>query len=346
MKRNYFSYFLLSIVFVMGMMVSCTKEGPAGKDGAPGKDGEDGIDGKDGTAGCVQCHDNTQVNFSKTLQWEASTHATGGNFERAEGECAICHTSQGFLGNLDGTYDWEADGAMISNPNPQNCYTCHNIHSTYTPEDYAFTKTDAVVLNNTGGSTYDFGKANLCASCHQARTLDPWPVIGGDDVAVTSAYYGLHHGPQANTFSGMGLWEDGSVSSDHAHKSIENGCVTCHMAEPYGVQAGGHSMKMGYDYHGHTVLNTAGCVACHSDAATLAEEYQAEIAAKLAELKTLLDGTGITVDGDTHPVPGTYAPEVVGAFLDFQSINEDRSLGVHNPTYISGVLDYAISVLQ
>ena len=345
MKRNYFSYFLLSIVFVMGMMVSCTKEGPAGKDGAPGKDGEDGIDGKDGTAGCVQCHDNTQVNFAKTIQWEASTHATGGNFERNEGECAICHTSQGFLGNLDGTYDYEADGAMISNPNPQNCYTCHNIHSTYTPEDYAFTVSGAVALRNTG-STYDFGKGSLCASCHQGRTVDPFPAAGGADIEVTSSRYGLHHGPQANTFAGMGLWDDGAVTGEHAHQGIADACVTCHMAEPFGVQAGGHTMKMGYEYHGSLELNTAGCVACHSDAATLAEEFQAEVAVKLETLKGLLDAAGITAEGSDSSIPGTYPAEVAGACLNYKAITEDRSLGVHNPTYIMGVLDYSINALQ
>ncbi|MEZ5197436.1 MAG: hypothetical protein R2764_13885 [Bacteroidales bacterium] len=88
------------------------KKAQAGKDGAngaDGADGEDGIDGADGTTTCIQCHDNSEVMFARTNQWEHSTHANGGNYERNEGECAICHTSQGFLGNLDGSYNYEEE---------------------------------------------------------------------------------------------------------------------------------------------------------------------------------------------------------------------------------------------
>ena len=56
------------------IVASCTKEG---EQGPPG---ENGINGTDGTATCGQCHDSGEAFLAKVIQWEASTHATGGNF--------------------------------------------------------------------------------------------------------------------------------------------------------------------------------------------------------------------------------------------------------------------------
>lgn len=331
-----------ALALAMIVASSCTKEGPQGPPG------ENGINGTDGTATCGQCHSNDQVMFAKSNQWAHSTHATGGNFERNSGDCAVCHTSQGFLGNLDGSYDPEADGAMISNPNPPNCYTCHQIHTTYEVQDYAYTTTDPAMLMNTGDRTFDYGSANLCANCHQGRTVDPFPVVNGDDIVVTSSRYGVHHGPQANTIAGMGLF---GTEKTHAHSNIENACVTCHMAEPYGVQAGGHTMNVGYLYHDETELQTAGCMisGCHSDEESLianTEELQMEIETLLAELKVLLDAAGITVDGSDSSVPGTYSSNVAGACLNYKALTEDRSLGIHNPSYIKSLLNESIALLQ
>lgn len=349
MKRSYVSYLMLVLVFLMAVVASCSKEGPAGPAGKDGVDGEDGIDGTDGTATCIQCHDDSQVKFAITNQWEHSTHATGGNFERNSGECAICHTSQGFLGyNVSGSYDPEADGAMISNPNPPNCYTCHQIHSTFETSDWAFTVTEPAMLRNTGGQTFDFGSGNLCANCHQGRTVDPWPTPGGDDIVVTSSRYGVHHGPQANTLTGLGL-EGFGANNNHPHKNITNACVACHMAEPYGVQSGGHTMYMGYEYHGSVELNLAGCVACHSDEESLlenTEELQIEVQGLLDELKALLDAAGITAEGSDSSIPGTYSADVAAACLNYKAITEDRSLGIHNPTYIKKTLENSIAALQ
>ncbi len=344
MKKLVTILLLVPMLALAVIVASCTKEG------AQGPPGENGINGTDGTATCGQCHSNDQVMFAKTNQWAHSTHANGGNYERNSGDCAICHTSQGFLGyNVAGTYDPEAEGAFISNPNPPNCYTCHDIHNAYTAADYALTLTDPAMLRNTGDQTFDFGTANLCANCHQGRTVSPFPVAGGDDIEVTSSRYGVHHGPQANTIAGMGLWEPGAPYPAHPHSNISNTCTQCHMAEPYGAQAGGHTMNVGYEYHGAMELLTSGCIECHTDEESLitkTEELQTEISGLLVDLKLLLDAAGITADGSDSSIPGTYAPEVAGACLNYKALTEDRSLGVHNPTYIKKVLENSIAALQ
>jgi hypothetical protein len=337
-----------TMIFVASLtFMSCTKEGPAG---IPGKDGEDGINGQDGTAGCIECHDNSQALFAKTIQWEKSIHATGGNFERNTGDCATCHTSQGFLGyHVTGDYDPSAAGAAISNPNPPNCYTCHKVHDSYTPADWELTMTGQIAMHNTT-QTPDFGTGSQCASCHQGREVNPFPVEGGEDITISNTRYGVHHGPQANVVKGTGLFEPGTGYSSHPHGTqITNTCVTCHMAEAFGTQAGGHTMYLGYDYHGSTVLNTAGCVGCHPNVeeyVVKTEELQNEVQEMLLELKAMLDEIGATNPGSDNSVAGTYSPEVAGAVLNYKALTEDRSLGVHNPTYVKKVLQNTMEAIQ
>ncbi|MFA5417181.1 MAG: hypothetical protein WC341_01860 [Bacteroidales bacterium] len=336
MKKINNFFFIGAVALILVVSASCTKEGPQGIAGK---------DGTDGTTTCTECHSGNQVIYARENQWAASMHATGAAFERNEGECAVCHTSQGFLGNLDGSYDWTAEGAMISNPNPQNCYACHKIHETYTAADLALTvPSDAAIALRNTTNTHNFGKGNVCASCHQGRDVVPFPEVGGADIVVGSSRYGVHHGPQANTIAGvgMGLFEVGSGLVNSAHTSIADACVTCHMAEAYGTQSGGHTMWMGYDYHGSTVLNTVGCEVsgCHQgeEVQAMTEAFQDEISTLLAELKLKLDAAGITAPGSDNSVSGTYSGLVAGACLDYKALTEDKSLGVHNPKYIKQLL--------
>lgn len=321
-------------------MTGCTKEGPMGVAG------KDGTDGTDGTTTCIECHSSDQSILIRETQWAASVHATGTAFARNTGECAICHTSQGFRQNLDGTYDWTATGAMINNPVPPNCYTCHQIHETYTVADLALTVNGAVTLRNTNGATHDFGKGSICASCHQARTLDPYPTVGGPDVAVTNTHYGLHHGTQGNVVAGvgMGLFEVGSGLVNSSHSMVSDACVTCHMADGSGTSTGGHTFNVG------PTINTTGCKVsgCHDaaeDVAGLAEDFQAEITTLMADLKVKLDAAGVTNAGSDSPVVGTYPPMVVGAYIDYAALLDDKSLGVHNPKYVKKLIENLIAAL-
>jgi len=344
MKYNSFLKLILFGFICTFIATSCVKEGPMGLPGLDGTDGAAGKDGKDGTSGtssCITCHSSNQVLFAKENQWSKSGHGTLPDFERSTGECAICHTSQGFRGNLDGTYDWTVSGAKIIDPNPQNCYTCHEIHETYTSDDLALTVNGPVELRNTGGKKHDFGSAGVCATCHQGRTVSPFPTVGGPDIKVSAVRYGVHHGPQANVVAGvgMGLFEIGSglVNSIHS-TSIDDACVQCHMGEAFGTQSGGHTLWMGYEYHEATVLNTSGCftTGCHpagENVQKLAEDFQAQI-------------KDFTKPGSDDSVAGTFPPEVAGALLDYKALVEDKSYGVHNPRYVKALIQNLITALN
>jgi len=356
MKRFTFLTFLTAaFLFSVLMITSCTKEGAAGKDGIDGAvgpagpRGEAGVDGTDGTAGCILCHTGGQEQgmFAQVNQWEHSVHATGGNFERNTNPCATCHTSQGFLANVAGTYD----GVAVSNPNPINCYTCHNIHKTFTPADLGFTKTANVQLE-LGGNVINLGKGNLCATCHQARAISGAPVIDGPDYKITSNRFGGHHGPQANILTGNGLYKFTGTTSYgiNTHGTfVTDACVTCHMAEAYGTQSGGHTMKMAYDYHGTITKNTAGCASCHTNTADLVKAWddtQAEVEELIVELRDILTAKGVYNPADGLAKPGTFKANYAAAYINYQLIEEDRSLGVHNPQYVIGILKNTIAKIK
>ncbi len=350
-KFTLFSFLTLLAVAAVFVISSCEgPAGPAGADGADGADGtngENGINGEDGTAVCHVCHNDDQTMFAFVNQWEHSTHATGGNYERNGTSCAPCHTSQGFLERM--ATGEEVTTEAINNPNPINCYTCHKIHETYTTADWDFTYSDPVELWYAGDADamYDMGKSNICANCHQARVVSPVPVVGGDDLEITNKRYGMHHGPVANMFVGAGGYEVGSGYSNSLHSTmVENGCVTCHMATAYGAQAGNHTFGVAYEYHGGMVINEAGCVACHPDGIeTIVEETQAEINMLLDELNQILMDQGVLDEDHYVIVPQTLTADQAGAVVNYKFVLEDRSGGVHNPTYAKKILENTIAAL-
>jgi hypothetical protein len=203
------------------------------------------------------------------------------------------------------------------------------------------------------GGTVDFGDGNLCAQCHQGRPIaaEEFPTIGGDPVTFTSTRYGYHYGIEGNIMGGYGLfeWPGGAQAVQgvaHVHGDADVGCSTCHMADPYGAQAGGHTWAMTYEYHGGDEDLTAGCEGCHSSI----EDFglyglQDAVQAKMDQLQALLLAEGI-LGADGYRVPGTWPANVAAAALVYQSVLKDGSNGIHNPPYVKAQLDGAIAALQ
>lgn len=319
---------------------SCTKEGPQGP---PGEDGENASNQ------CGTCHDVSTDVKARQVQWAESKHATGGNFERNDAGCAGCHTNEGFLNVVE-----NGNTNMVATESPEHptmigCRTCHQVHETFTPEDWQLTATEPVELIVGDGTPADMGKGNVCASCHQARNPEPLPVPGEGDVTINSPYWGPHHGPQTNMIAAQGGVEfDGKLSySQGPHSDMDGGCVTCHMAEPYGDQAGGHNMSMTYAYHGHDAPLTSGCKECHEgkDFNFNYGNVQTETGELLTELRGKLINSGV-MDSTDHAVPGTHSVENAGALYNYLFVKEDFSLGVHNPNYAKALLENSIGKLD
>ncbi len=380
MKR--LSYFLMILAAVAFAFTACEgpqgPEGPQGEQGETGPQGSQGPEGPSGTAGCITCHDNNQVITAASAQWETSIHATGGNSERNTTDCAPCHTSQGFLevnaaGNFESTVGNKATAAAIDNPNQINCYTCHDIHNTYTADDWNLNKTGATVgwhsVDGTTATTVDIGAGNMCTGCHQGRAgllLANWDDGGTATLTPDTYRWGIHHGPQYNIFAGEGLYEfqgsetypsgDTHSGSSSILPATSDGCVDCHMNDAYGTQAGGHTFNFAYDYHGSTITNwPATCLACHTpdgalDLDDLMASIQTEIEGLLEELMTELQNAGV-MDADGYLVHASstsisdQTEEHLAAFTNWQAIEEDRSLGFHNPGYTKAVLLNTLEVV-
>lgn len=337
--------------------------GPAGADGAQGAQGEqgpagaDGVDGADGNGTCVICHDDDVVLLAKQQQALSSHHLSGGNYERLSSYCAYCHTHQGFVEHQE----TGAVAADIVDPAPINCRTCHMIHVNYDATDWALVTTDPVVLTH-GDATVDLGEdANLCVNCHQSLAVSGMPVVGGDSVSITSSRWGPHHGPQSNNLWGVGAYEVAGTESygtpgTHAHANV--GCVDCHMAPvPYGGRtAGGHTFNMTYEYHGHEEGNVAACSGCHSAIEDLDPPsfdlggFQTEIDDLVTQLETIFIAAGY-MDGPgelwnaSSTAPLKVHADVAGAMLNYKTVTEDRSRGIHNPVYMKAMLQNALEAL-
>ena len=329
-------------------------QGPTGPAGPTGPEGPAGIDGQNGAENCLDCHGSNQLITAKLFQWENSVHALGGHYERNQASCAGCHTSQGFLERIkSGEPNASAD---VEDPLPQNCFTCHQIHQTYTSADWASTASEPVNFW-VGGETADIGKGNLCINCHQARVPSPaLPEPGVDGMAtVTSSRYGPHHGSQGVLFTGNAAYEVPGAEpyANGAHTAlVENACITCHMATVSGGrEAGGHTFRVTSEAGS---LNTSGCIQCHTNASELndlVDATQAEIEDLLLQLGTRLNELGILKDDLTSANASSSAPlnltnVQLGVLWNYQYIREDKSFGVHNGKYARALLKNSLAAIN
>jgi hypothetical protein len=240
----------------------------------------------------------------------------------------------------------QATAEEIQNPSNINCYTCHKIHDTYSDNDWELRKTDPVTFwwDNT---VHDFGKANICVQCHQSRPQSTFPDVNNPDgtFTVASTRFGPHHGPQSELLVGTGVYLVGSGYDNHMHSSIENPCLTCHKSNAVGNLTGGHTFNIDSEEEG---LNVSGCAECHTEdeAVALLEELQPEIQGLLDTLEGLLITEGIYEPATELAVKGDYTNRVAGAFFNYMFIKEDKSLGVHNPTFAITLLENSIASLQ
>jgi hypothetical protein len=279
---------------------------------------------------------------SKQAQFkELSVHGTGEAFLRGEGtDCAGCHGSEGTKARINAglpPHDPSVEG--VTNVSPFNCRTCHNIHTTYTKDDFSLTGGEKpVVLEKTGG-TFDGGKGNLCANCHQIR--NDLPVASGGNIDLgTNTRFGTHYGVEAAMLLGEGgLGVSGSPSPHY--QLVENTCVACHMG----------------DERNHTYLPAvARCQTCHADAENFdINGVQTEVQAMLDEVHELLVASGIMAADYTddagnlqqgRSIPGVYPEAVASAMWNYKLVEYDQSRGVHNSAFAKALLQQALDALK
>ena len=336
-------FVLLGTMIIAAALVSACAgaEGPAGPAGPAGPEGPAGPPGPAGESAmatdlaCTECHTDTTLIVGKKTAWEESKHGSGDAYVRGgSASCAGCHSGGAFSERVAAGLNPTEVESGDPNPTRQDCRTCHQVHTTYTAEDWALEITDPVEMYALEGVTYDGGDGNLCVQCHQPRRGFP----AAEDGVITgiSSHWGPHHGPQSSMLMGVGGAEEGSPSAHYS--MVEDTCVTCHMGE-----GASHTYEP----------NVATCQACHADAENFdINGVQTEVQAMLDELGEQLVALGAlsenSVDGHpTDEVQENGAPENVATALWnwIYVAHEDKSLGVHNAAYTKALIQAGLDAL-
>ena len=348
MKIKYLAIGILLLILALALGACAGAEGPQGPAGAAGPQGPAGPAGPAGAVGpagpagaagaiaditCAECHNDTTLITGKETAWSESKHGTGEAYVRGtSSDCAGCHSGGGFSAMIAAGQNPSEVENGDPNPTRQDCRACHQIHSTYSSDDWALETTDPVALFAVDGSTFDGGKGNLCANCHQPRR--DAPVAENGVITGITSHWGPHHGPQSAML--LGVAGAGATGQPSAHYStVEDTCVACHMGAE-----GTHTFAP----------DIATCQECHADATDFdINGVQTEVQARLDDLGAKLVALGVLSDAtvDGHPTV-TEAPENVGiALYNWLYIaHEDKSLGVHNSAYTNALLDASFAALE
>lgn len=330
---------VLVLLIVLVLAACAGDSGETGATGPAGPAGETGAEGPAGPAGesattaelsCIECHDDTTMLTGKSTAWGDSLHGTGEAYVRAgSASCAGCHSGGAFTAMIEAGITPDAVEAGDPDPTRQDCRACHEVHTTYTTADWALTTTAPVAMYAFEGETYDGGEGNLCATCHEARRGMDAAVDGM--VEVTSTHWGPHHGPQSSMMLALAGGGDVSGSASVHYSQVEDTCVTCHLGD-----GADHTFEPG----------VASCQACHSGA----EDFdiggvQTETQAMLDELGAALTAKGM-LDEEGTMVVGIYPEAEAAALWNWIYVGlEDKSLGVHNPSYTKALLQAGLDAL-
>lgn len=322
---------LLGVMVVIGLVLAaCGAPGPVGPAGPAGPQGEAGPAAMAADLTCIACHNDTSLITGKEFAWGESKHGSGTTtaYAGSRAGCNGCHSGGGFSDRI--AAGMKTTDITTADPNASriDCRACHQIHTTYTGDDFALETTAAVTLE-ASGATYDGGMGNLCANCHQPRTAFPAATDG--KVSVASTHWGAHHGPVSAMILGVGGGVVEGKPSAHASK-VKDTCVTCHM--------GGEAVV-------HTFTpNVTACQDCHVDAKNFdINGVQTEIKGKLEEVKAALQAKGL-LDKDGVIVVGDYPEAQAAALWNYLFVEEDKSMGVHNSAYANALLDAALEALK
>lgn len=281
---------------------------------------------------CAECHDNTTLITGRRTEWSETLHATGDSYVRGtSASCAGCHSGGGFSARIAAGLNPDEVTSGDPHPTRQDCRTCHQIHETFTYDDWVLETTAPVDLYAVG-TTFDGGNGNLCASCHQPRRVFPEP--SGGVISGISSHWGPHHGPQSAMLLGTaGAGAEGSPSGHYSY--VEDTCVGCHM---------------GSDANHTYEPNVATCQNCHAGATdfdingvqTTTQSRLDTIGAELVSLGVLSSN-----DEDGHPTVSSAPTNVATALWNWIYIaHEDKSLGVHNAAYTEYLLDTSCAALS
>jgi hypothetical protein len=314
---------------------------------------------------CGKCHDGTHHPYK--TEWLQSPHnfdATSSHGAPTNSFCQGCHEGVAASIRLAGESaanplnQFYGSGAIAERPDTTEvgikghvCQTCHDPHSDEFPGQVRTTADVPLVeANGENPIITEGGTGKLCMHCHHARR--------GPDAQIANGYahFGPHANPQADMIKGKsayhGVADPSFPWTGPSHLLVQNSCKTCHLNM---IEYGGPNNPA---VTGHTFLPTVeACTNCHGylsdfddiparedfDGNGIIEGVQSEVEGLIELLENALIASGLDTNGvgfvgalgDT--TISTFQQREAGYNLIF--LQEDRSMGIHNP-------DYAVQLLQ
>lgn len=286
---------LLSFAFfAAAILMSC--EGPEGPAGA---DGTNGIDGVDGTLACLECHSATVMD-AIVEEFSMTKHAIGESWARGtSASCGRCHSHDAYV-------EFVRSGAEIAAAvsTPVECGTCHSDHQTLEGDVSAPLREIAeVVVIVDPTKTFDHGKGNVCATCHQSRSTGSAYDKFTNDTSFTRKFTGDDIAHYTNAAFGP----SGSASLNGTSDTLT---VTFDVPVGYvyvsSTHAGPHHGPQANTFAGITGYPTAGvefdrtghtdCVSCHLNDTTAASGFGHSFEPDVAQCDAC-HGTAVDLEG-------------------------------------------------
>jgi hypothetical protein len=215
--------------------------------------------------------------------------------------------------------------------------------------------------------------------CHHSRngaaTTNIWNYQHGLPTWAGGSSFGPHDSTAGDMVEGVNAITYGNEIPSGSHSAvITNVCVGCHMqpvatTHPAFGQAGGHTYSMSYKTVDASVTNTVDlvdvCVKCHGpieefnfarkdyDGDGVIDGVQTEVQHLLDKLSRLLPNSTYRADGNyvadglvkSPSVKTNWQTKFLNAAWNWQFVDVEGSMGVHNAPYAVGVLKASIADL-
>jgi hypothetical protein len=324
---------------------------------------------------CNRCHDATPYH-TKTIEWNNSRHAIATRTPSGPTRpaCVRCHTAPGFIEfvNHAGMTNTFSTNTVYEAITCQACHDPHdatNLHQLRSANSY--TLPEGTTVTNAG-----FGA--LCMECHHSRNGSATNNIAkyqlNQPTWAGGVAFGVHDSTAGDMIEGVNGITYGQVIPSGSHSAaISNVCVGCHMqpvasSDPAYGQAGGHTFSMTYtNGAGETLDKIDVCVKCHGpieDFNMVRKDYngdgviegiQTEVQKLLDKLSTLLPGTNYYANPSNYVADGlvktsistktNWPVQFLNAAWNWQFVEVEGSMGIHNAPYAVGLLKASIADL-
>jgi len=317
-------------------------------------------DGSNGY-GCGLCHEGPRHGAFE--EWAESGHATFALYGEdgvtpehnvVGAGCVMCHNGKYYVKvQIEGEAPPAEDLTEVNEDSAHiTCAVCHDPHSgEYEYQLRVDPETNVVIPF--GNTSVSGGPANICITCHNGRRTE----ADRDNFIAGNTFRGMHPNNQGTMLFAIGGFEFPGYEYDkeHPHNTWnEEKCVTCHMwtkeyESPESPGVFGHTFEP----------RVEACLTCHVGTPEEFEAYEDafvdEVTALMAEFVQKYPFKDMTDPQNPvlliRPQDGGPPADEIGnqyrqAAWNYLYVEEDGSLGRHNPEYALDLLKSAIAKLD